>query len=175
MRSIVLLRGINVGGRRPIVMGDLRTWLQDSGLHDVRTYIHSGNAVVEHAATTHVAGVVHDAIERASGLDVPVIVRTATEFTSVLAASPFKEGTLAHWHVAFLEHPPEAAALLATHQRDWQQEEFEVIGREVYLYLPDGLGRSAMVQRLALLKHATIRNWNTVQALGKMADPDFRD
>ena len=44
------------------------------------------------------------------------------------------------------------------------------MGRDVFLHVPDGMGRSAMVPRLALVKGATVRNWNTVQRLVAMLD-----
>ena len=42
-RYVVLLRGINVGGKNKIPMAALKECLEDQGLRDVRTYIQSGN------------------------------------------------------------------------------------------------------------------------------------
>jgi uncharacterized protein (DUF1697 family) len=44
-RTIVLLRGINVGGRNKLPMAQLKDCLESLGCGDVQTYIQSGNAV----------------------------------------------------------------------------------------------------------------------------------
>src|SRR5579883_1649277 len=44
--QIVLLRGINVGGRQLVGMNELKKWLVRQGTHDVRTYLQSGNVVL---------------------------------------------------------------------------------------------------------------------------------
>jgi uncharacterized protein (DUF1697 family) len=47
-------------------------------------------------------------------------------------------------------------------------EDFAVAGREVYLYLPDGYGRTKLTNDLFERKlgvTATTRNWRTVNAL----------
>ncbi|MBL1125891.1 DUF1697 domain-containing protein [Streptococcus suis] len=43
MRYVLLLRGINVGGRNKIVMAELRQAVADLGYDKVETYINSGN------------------------------------------------------------------------------------------------------------------------------------
>ena len=47
-RSVVLLRGVNVGGHNRISMPDLRAALEGLGCREVQTYVQSGNAVVRH-------------------------------------------------------------------------------------------------------------------------------
>ena len=42
-RFALLVRGINVGGKNKVAMGDLRQQLTDLGLGQVETYINSGN------------------------------------------------------------------------------------------------------------------------------------
>lgn len=43
MRYVLLLRGINVGGRNKVVMAELRQQVEVRGYTDVETYINSGN------------------------------------------------------------------------------------------------------------------------------------
>jgi uncharacterized protein (DUF1697 family) len=45
-RYLVLLRGINVGGKNPVQMARLRELLEELGYKDVSTYIASGNALL---------------------------------------------------------------------------------------------------------------------------------
>lgn len=43
MRYVLLLRGINVGGRNKVVMAELRQAVENLGYDNVETYINSGN------------------------------------------------------------------------------------------------------------------------------------
>ncbi|MDQ3093883.1 MAG: DUF1697 domain-containing protein [bacterium] len=44
---IVLLRGINVGGKNKVSMGELRKCLEELGCSNVKTYINSGNVLLQ--------------------------------------------------------------------------------------------------------------------------------
>jgi uncharacterized protein (DUF1697 family) len=44
---VVLLRGINVGGKNKVPMADLRACLEELGFSNVSTYIASGNVILE--------------------------------------------------------------------------------------------------------------------------------
>ncbi len=46
-KHVVLLRGINVGGKNPLPMAGLRECLEELGYENVATYINSGNVVLE--------------------------------------------------------------------------------------------------------------------------------
>ena len=168
MISVVLLRGINVGGHRPIVMADFRAWLGNAGFTMVETYIHSGNALIEHATTLDVSSVVHVVIQQASGFNVPVVSRTASEFIHIATSNPYRSTEISQLHVSFLAQTPDAATMLTSSRHDWQREEFRVVGRDVFLHLPEGFGRSLIASKLALITNATTRNWKTVLALEAM-------
>ncbi|MFF1572245.1 DUF1697 domain-containing protein [Leifsonia sp. NPDC058292] len=45
--KVVLIRGVNVGGKNPVAMAGLRECLEELGCTDVTTYLNSGNAVVD--------------------------------------------------------------------------------------------------------------------------------
>lgn len=163
---MALLRGVNVGGRNKLAMADLTNWLRDAGFSSVTTYIQSGNVVIEHPRGDDVALVVHQVIADHTGLEVKVVVRTARELREVVARNPYVDAVPTQLHVSFLEDKPDATSA-GTNQ--WAPERFTVVGRDVYLYLPHGMGRSVMVPRLALVRSATTRNWNTVLALSDLA------
>ena len=57
-------------------------------------------------------------------------------------------------------------------QNQTRVEELHLLGRELYIYFPDGMGRSKLPAVLArALKNAgTARNWNTVMKLLEMAE-----
>jgi uncharacterized protein (DUF1697 family) len=87
---------------------------------------------------------------------------------SVVAANPYQGAESTHLHVSFLDSAPDKTLLAKIRSDQWLPEEYTVIGREVYLHLPNGMGRSVMVPRLKLIKDATTRNWNTVLAMKKL-------
>lgn len=78
MTWISLLRGINVGGHKKILMADLRTLYESLGFASVRSYIQSGNVVfrTEEDGAPALARTIEGAISDAFGFDVPVILRT---------------------------------------------------------------------------------------------------
>jgi len=169
----VLLRGINVGGARSIPMAALRTVLTDAGFGDVRTYLQSGNVVVSsRKSATAVADAVEREIGAAFGHDVTVMVRTGAELAAVVAANPFArpDADPRRLMVAFLREPPAAERAAALEARVAPPEAVHVAGCEVYLWLPDGMGRSKIAPAVerTLKAPMTARNWNTVAELAAM-------
>lgn len=53
---VVLLRGINVGGKNKIPMAELKLFLEELGCTDVITYIQSGNAIVRSSLDAKMLG-----------------------------------------------------------------------------------------------------------------------
>ena len=84
MRVAALLRGVNIGSRKRIAMPTLREIAESLGHHDVETYLQSGNVVFTPApdAPADLAAQLVQAITDATGLDVPVVVRTGKETPS---------------------------------------------------------------------------------------------
>jgi len=60
---VVLIRGINVGGKNPVPMTRLRAFLEERGFESVRTYIQSGNVVLTAPGATEAS--VSQAVESA--------------------------------------------------------------------------------------------------------------
>jgi uncharacterized protein (DUF1697 family) len=175
---VLLLRGVNVGGKALVPMARLREVLTDAGYDDVETYVQSGNVVA--GSTARNADTVARAVERVLaeefGREIAVVVRTAAAFRKVLDANPFADrladgapGTAVH--VAFLRAKPSASGLAKVDAERFAPEEFRAVGKEVYLYLPNGIGRSKLAVELSerrLESAATVRNWNTVTKLAAM-------
>ncbi len=172
---IALLRGINVGGHHIIRMADLRAMFERAGAADVATYIQSGNVVFGHASRSAatLATDLARRIERAAGFPVPVALRSATELAAVIATNPFAKETVDHLHVSFLATKPPATALATISPAAFAPERFALQGREVYLHLPDGMGKSklavALMKDKSIAAIATARNWRTVLELDRMA------
>jgi uncharacterized protein (DUF1697 family) len=152
---VALLRGINVGGHRLVSMAELREKLEEAGFADVKTLLQSGNVVF-----TTKRGNLEPALTKLTGTD--VIVRTAAEWRKVMAANPFPEEAAndpARLLVMFLDRKP--GPLFA-----WPGiETMRAAGRELFLYYPEGAGRSKLTGALIEKKlgvRGTARNWNTV-------------
>ncbi len=171
---IALLRGINVGGHNKLPMAQLREIATSIGLAEVRTYIQSGNLVAStEADPVEVGSTLAAAIESATGLTVPVIVRTAQQWADLVVANPFPDAVDLgkHVHVICLSAPA-GDELLSFDASGFAPEEFVVVGAEVYLHLPDGMGRSKLaiaLNRLPAAAAGTARNWNTVRKLAELA------
>ncbi|WP_161882876.1 DUF1697 domain-containing protein [Deinococcus alpinitundrae] len=170
LKTIALLRGVNVGGHRRMPMLRLKSVFEALELGEVQTYIQSGNVVF--GGETGSAEL-EAAIEQAFGFPVPVILRNAEQWREVMIHNPYSvqaavDGSKVH--LAFLDAPLPAAgldALLAFRGAD----EWHLSGPELYLHTPEGLGRS----RLSQIVHptnlgvgVTTRNWRTVLKLGAL-------
>lgn len=170
---VLLLRGINVGGRGKLSMAQLRETATAAGIEEVRTYIQSGNlvGVAPSGSTSALANRLRKEIAAATTLDPEVLVRTRDELAKVIDASPFaaRGADPKHLHVTFLSSP--AGRVLAGHDpAAWAPEEVVAIGRDLHLLLPDGIGRSKLAAALARRAGGgTTRNWRTVTTLLEMA------
>ena len=174
-RQIALLRGINLGSRRRVAMGDLRELLTGLGYNDVRTLLQSGNVVLSSPESAAEAQAhIERALATRFGFDIAVVVRTAAQLRKVVEADPLgkaKADPKKH-HVAFLSGPPEAAALAPARAGDFGDERFAVEGKHLYLWLEHGMQGSKLIKALGekqLGVTATLRNWNTVTKLDEVA------
>ncbi len=169
-RVLVLLRGINVGGRHPLPMPRLRAIFAELGCDHIDTYLQTGNVLcAAHPDLT--AGAVSAELAQQFGFPVPAVLRTSAELNAAVQANPFTQPESESVHVAFLEKPLPAAALKTLEAKRVAKEKLAAVGREVFLYLPHGFGRS----RLALActgagipGNPTVRNWKTVLELQRM-------
>src|SRR5213595_2605991 len=89
--QIALLRGINVGGHKPVAMSDLRAFLTDLGFGDARSLLQSGNLVFTSEALAGAAleQLLEAEAEKWLGLQTDFIVRSQEEWASVIADNPF--------------------------------------------------------------------------------------
>ncbi|MDN3021691.1 DUF1697 domain-containing protein [Streptomyces sp. S.PB5] len=172
-----LLRGINVGGAKKLPMAELRTLMAGLGYDSVRTYLQSGQAVFacDHGDEDSLAAELTGAIEKQFGFSVDVIVRDHAYLAAIADACPFPAAELEakQLHVTYFSAPVDADRFAAIDQQSFLPEEFRLGDRALYLYAPDGLGRSKLAEQLAKPRVnkgliATSRNWNTVLKLVEM-------
>ncbi|MBF8171536.1 DUF1697 domain-containing protein [Streptomyces olivaceus] len=173
-RYAALLRGINVGGARKLPMADLRALLEELGHGGVRTHLQSGQAVFAsgHGDEESLAAELARAIEKRFGFPVDVLVRDHAYLRAVAEACPFPAADLEpkQLHVTYFSAPVDEERFAPVDRSAFRPEEFRLGDRALYLYAPDGLGRSRLAEALARPRVnkgliATTRNWNTVTKL----------
>ncbi|MGA2100326.1 MAG: DUF1697 domain-containing protein [Candidatus Sulfotelmatobacter sp.] len=175
---ISMLRGVNLGAHNRIKMDALRALYESLKLEDPRTYVQSGNVIFrsKEKNQAQLGKKIQDAIEKKFGFRPEVILRTTDELRKAIAASPFAKRTELEPGkilVTFLagEPGPDAHANLAKLKE--HPEELHLKGREMYIYFPDGAGKSKLpwsqVERL-LKVTGTARNWNSVTNMLAMAE-----
>jgi len=169
---IALLRGINVSGQKKIKMADLRKLLEQLGLQEVQTYIQSGNIVFRSAlSAAALRQKITEAIADQYGFDVPVQVISADQWLEWADQNPYlpeQEEDLKLLHLTVLESDPGPLGPFSFETTD----QFQQHSRLIYLYCPNGYGRSKLTNNFWERKAkcaATTRNWKTVRKLAEMA------
>ena len=173
MKYIALIRGINIGRNKRIKMADLVKTLESLGFKNVKTYLQSGNVIFEHDSTDiwEIARSIERKIGETFSFSVDVIIRTKDELENTVKGNPFiKEPDieLDNLHVTFLSDIPDQKTVLNLDINKAENEKFEIIGREVYLYCPNGYARTKLKNDMfekKLNTTATTRNWKTTNKL----------
>jgi len=175
-KHVALLRGINVGGKNMLPMRDLVTLFERAGCADVVTYIQSGNVVFTPPSkgADGLDSAIAARIEKAFGLRVPVVMRTAAELARTANANPFLAAgsDQDHLHVLFLANAPKKIQVSKLDAKRSPGDEFAVLGRDVYLCCPNGVARTKLTNAYfdsALETVSTGRNWRTVLKLVEMS------
>ena len=172
MRLAALLRGINIGPNRRIAMADLRAIVGSLGHSDVETYLQSGNVLfTPRRRAKDLASSLSAAIREATGHDVPVVTRTGAELAHVVEANPYTVDDPTRVVVAFLGEAVDLGDLALGDLSSYLPDELTISGRELYVSVPNGQGRSKLMEALtkrSLPTTLTVRNWRTVQALADM-------
>jgi uncharacterized protein (DUF1697 family) len=171
---VALLRAVNLGSRNKVSMPKLRDALAAEGFTDVKTYVNSGNVVLDSSlrSPAKVGRAVHDVILEHFGVDTPVMMRTGPQLAEVLAWNPFPDAAAEHPHLVAVLHlsaEPEAAAVETLLAGDYAPVRVAHRGEEVVVDWHDRTGRPAVDRALKKLGvDATARNWRTLTALVEM-------
>lgn len=173
---VALIRALNVGTKNRLAMADLAAAFESEGCADVRTYVQSGNVVFDPPAggVASLAAGISARLLAEHGVDVATVLRSGSEMTAVTAANPFlaRGEDPAALHVVFLADAPEPGRGGVLDPDRSAPDELAIDGREIYLCLPSGMGRTkltgAYLER-SLGVVGTARNWRTVRALAEIA------
>ena len=177
-RYVSLFRGINVGGNQLVKMDALKVLHTSLDLQDIQTYIQSGNVVFtsDNPNVTQIQKDIEDGFAQKFGFQVKVMVRTADEFNKIIENNPFQNQPVkeSKFVVAlFLASDPVSTALEDIKMTYTGPEEIHIVGKEAFIYYPEGQGRSKLTNTFLEKKLKTVgtaRNWNTVLRLQKMME-----
>src|SRR5260370_9612355 len=175
---ISMLRGVNVGGHNKIKMDALRALYESMKLREAQTYVQSGNVIfrTDERDIARLAKRIEDGIGEKLGFRPDVILRTATEMREVIARNPFAKrrgSEPSKLLVTFLGSDPGAGAREKILQIKCDPEELRIEGRELYIYFPNGIGRSKLSWaglEKTLKTPGTARKWNSVTKMLEMAE-----
>jgi uncharacterized protein (DUF1697 family) len=173
---LALLRAVNVGGRQPILMAELRDLLLSLGFVGVRSLLQSGNLVFRSDARTgtDLEGFLEQEAAKRLDLHTDFMVRTEEEWKLIVADNPFPEEAKrdpGHLVVMFLKRTPSAKEVEALQAAITGPEIVGTKGREAYIVYPSGIGRSRLTNTFVEKKFdtkGTARNWNTVLKLATL-------
>ena len=174
---IALLRAVNVGGRKPLMMAELRHLLTELGFINARSLLQSGNLVFQSNARKGTDLEDFLEVEAAERIDLHTdfLVRTGEEWKWIVANNPFQDEAKrdpAHLVVMFLKRTPSAQQVEALQSSITGPEIVRFDGRQAYIVYPAGIGRSRLTNTLIEKKlgtRGTARNWNTVLKLASLA------
>jgi uncharacterized protein (DUF1697 family) len=172
-RYVALLRGINVGGKNPIKMTDLKACFEANGFEDVATYIQSGNVVFTAARSAGKALTAR--IERVLAgnfaYEASVVVRSDAQMRAIVDRAPGGFGADPSTYrsdVIFLKPPLTArAAMRDVPTRDGVDRAWEGSGVLYFERLAARATQSRLsrIVSMPIYRDMTIRNWRTTTEL----------
>lgn len=176
-KYIAILRGINVGGKRKILMKDLKLLFERMEFTEITTYIQSGN-VIFHSNDERNKAELEDQLQQSIlttfGFEVPVILRTAEDLNEAISENPFyqEDNEIERLHLTFLKDIPSPENLLKTEQYDHSPDKFVLVDNHAFVYCSGKYHESKLTNKFfesKLKTSATTRNWKTVLKLSELA------
>ena len=176
---ISFLRGVNMTGHNSIRMTDLADLYRKLGFKDAETYIQSGNVIFGSDGGLNESELglkIEMGILERFNYKVPVMLRTSQELTDLFTSNPFLEEPRfdpSKMAVIFLHDAPSDNQLQKVANVDYPPDKFKIIGREIYIYCPNGFGRTKIYTNFFEKKmkvSGTGRNWNTITTILNMSE-----
>jgi len=172
VRWVALLRAVNLGARNKVPMAELRALLEEAGYGNVRTFIASGNVLLDAPpGAAKVAADLERLVADSFGVSTTAILRKPRELAAAVEKHPFGADT-SRTHVAFLARRPSKAAAARLAAVDGGADRAVLSAADVYLRLSHGVqGSRFSIARIESLLDvpATVRNWRTVTTLAELA------
>jgi uncharacterized protein (DUF1697 family) len=176
MRYLVLLRGINVGGKNLIKMPELRAALERSGFRNVTTYIQSGNVLLESKFknSARLSGAIEEAVAKEFGSIAAAVIFSEEQVERIVVNAPRGFGAdpvRYRYDVIFIKPPLIARDILpGISLKDEVDEASEGNGVLYFRRLIERASQSHLSKLVstAAYNSMTIRNWNTTCELHRL-------
>lgn len=178
MRYILLLRGINVGGKNKVEMRELSALLTDAGFEEVGSYINSGNLFFSsEEAKESCISKIRALLEAQYDFPIPFALLTKEEYLEERDALPhWWHGEMARRDVLFYACGMDADKIRDFIEKATLYNEVVHLGRHAVFwgkydeaeYLKTIYHKKLMKQ--AFYKEVTIRNGNTYEKLAAILE-----
>lgn len=152
-------------------MQELREMLNKMKYQNVQTYIQSGNVILDSEKEKRIVeNEIKLAIQNHFGYEVPVFAKTIEDFKRTIKGNPYPVTNEKIVAVFFLSDFSTVTNIEINKAED---DEFTILNDVVYIYCPNGFGRSKLTinifeKKLGLV--ATSRNWKTTNKLLELAN-----
>jgi uncharacterized protein (DUF1697 family) len=174
---ISLLRGINVGGKNSIKMAALTNVYIGLGLHNVTTYLQSGNVLftAKQLNAANTANAISTIVQQQFGCNVDVLILSLNNLQKIIAANTFAQqpnANLAFLHVTFLFTSPRPAVVQAFNKQFGTALDVQTTKNAVYLNCPNGYSNTKFTNNFLQAKLqvvATTRSFKTVLQLQQLS------
>jgi len=168
-----------MAGHNMIRMTDLASLFREKGFTDAETFIQSGNVIFSDPggrSVKEITALVEEAISGRFGLTIPALVRDIPDMKKIITKNPFLDEPgfdPTKMAVMFLYGEPDEERLAKLNELSYPPDKFEVISREVFIWCPNGFGRTKLYTNFfegKLKVNGTARNWNTINTILGIAE-----
>lgn len=174
MKYIAILRGINVGGHRKIIMNDLIKLLSGDMISNLKTYIQSGNLIFESSnSVIEIERYIEEKISLKYGFDVPTIVRKKEDWLKAIQENPFENEPIEHLHITFFKEEINSDKLDEINQLDTSPDQMTSKKNHAYLCLHTKYHQTKLSNQFfekKLNTSCSTRNWKTILKLKNMVE-----
>lgn len=154
-------------------MEELKKSFELLKFENVKTYIQSGNVIFESLERNpaSVASFLENQIKKTFGFDVTVILRTTSELINLVSSAPYTPEMMRETkflYIVLLSDKPNPSDFKQIDIAKYLPDQFFLRGKELYLYLPNGAGRTKLSNTFfenKLKVRGTMRNWYTLNEL----------
>jgi len=171
-KYVAFLRGINVGGNRPVSMGRLKQAFESLGFTNVRTLLASGNVLFETPSRNSGTLIkrIEEKLRTSIGYDIGTVVRSVGALRKLEDLNPFKGVPVTpatRLFVTFLSRRPKTGLKIPYESPDKSYRILHLTKGEVCSVLVLGPQWARNLRQMDILerefgKQITTRSWNTV-------------
>ena len=179
-RYIAILRGINVGGKKKVLMKDLKVIFKEIGFLNIHTYVQSGNVVFDSKKDIKPKKLelqIENALLSNYNFEVSVIIKTPEELKTIISGNLFKptKNSIKRHYLVFLKETPEIENIKKLEAWYSGDDEFILKKNVIYLkyftrYSDSKLNNNLFEKKLNVI--ASTRNWTSILKLDEICKSD---